>query len=179
MVDWKRSLLKTVIYRLITLVLGTLTAYVATQDLAAAGGVALLTEFVQSINYFIYETIWSHFEERRIRKKVEEEFMNKEVQMMIDFNFLRDLSYELSQMDTFIDKVYFSIIKFFDRMLENEELETLHDEILKHKAHFELVHQGRNFKPDEGVEQLDKEEIKEIKEVKEKVKKSELPEEEA
>jgi uncharacterized membrane protein len=137
---------------MITLVLGTITAYVGTGDLAAAGGVALLTEAVQSVNYFIYEMIWSHFEERRLRREIEKEIMSREIEMRIDYNFLRDLSYEMSQMDTFVAEVYNSILDFYNRMLKNEELKDIHDEILKHKEHFKKVHEGRNFPKREDLE---------------------------
>jgi uncharacterized membrane protein len=137
---------------MITLVLGTITAYVGTGDLAAAGGVALLTEAVQSVNYFIYEMIWSHFEERRLRREIEKEIMSREIEMKIDYNFLRDLSYEMSQTDTFVAGVYNSILDFYNRMLKNEELKDIHDEILKHKEHFKKVHEGRNFPKREDLE---------------------------
>ncbi|TFF94059.1 MAG: DUF2061 domain-containing protein [Promethearchaeota archaeon] len=154
LVDWKRSIIKTIIYRIITLFLGTLTAYIGTGDIASAGGVALLTEAVQSVNYFIYEAIWSHYEERRLRREIEEEMINREIEMTINLDFLRDLSYELSRMDTFVADVYSSIIDFYNRLLKNEEIQDIHDEVLKHKAHFKKVHEGRNFPDRDELEDI-------------------------
>ena len=145
MVDWKMSIIKTLIYRMLTLVLGTLTNYAITRDIGAAGLATILTEAVQSVNYFIYEAIWSHYEERRLRRQIEEEMLNREIEMTINLDFLRDLSYELSRMDTFVADVYNSIIDFYNRLLKNEDIEDIHEEVLKHKAHFKKAHEGRNF----------------------------------
>ena len=162
MVDWKRSIIKTLIYRMLTLVLGTLTNYAITQDIGAAGLATILTEAVQSVNYFIYEAIWSHYEERRLRRKIEEEMLNREIEMTINLDFLRDLSYELSRMDTFVVDVYNSIINFYNRLLKNEEIQDIHDEVLKHKVHFKKAHEGRNFPDKDELEDIIEYEAPEI-----------------
>ncbi|MGM0470494.1 MAG: DUF2061 domain-containing protein, partial [Promethearchaeati archaeon] len=144
-VEWKRNIIKTIIYRIITLILGTITVFLATGDLAVAGIVALITEAVQSVNYFIFETIWDTYEKRRLREKFEKELINREVDIKIKYLFLKDLSYELSQMDTFIADVYNSILDFYNRMLKNEQLKDIHEDILKHREHFIKVHARRNF----------------------------------
>ncbi|UCC19669.1 MAG: DUF2061 domain-containing protein, partial [Promethearchaeota archaeon] len=57
-IEWKESLIKSLIYRALTLLLGTLTAYIITGSIAIATGTALLTEAVQSVFYFGYELSW-------------------------------------------------------------------------------------------------------------------------
>ncbi|MFO7794729.1 MAG: DUF2061 domain-containing protein [Promethearchaeia archaeon] len=151
-VEWKRNIIKTIIYRIITLILGTITVFLATGDLAVAGIVALITEAVQSVNYFIFETIWDTYEKRRLREKFEKELINREVDIKIKYLFLKDLSYELSQMDTFIADVYNSILDFYNRMLKNEQLKDIHEDILKHREHFIKVHARRNFPEREELE---------------------------
>jgi uncharacterized membrane protein len=141
----KKSLFKSIIYRMITLVLGTLTSYLFTGDIGVATGLALLTEAVQSVNYFIFESIWSYYERKRLRKKIEEEII-REIDLTVNYEFLRELSYELSRFDTFVEEIYRSIINFYDRLLKNEQLEDIHDEIKKHREIFVKAHEGRNFK---------------------------------
>jgi len=141
----KRSLIKSIIYRMITLALGTLTSYLFTGDIGVATGLALLTEAVQSVNYFVFETIWSYYERKRLRKKIEEEII-REIDLTVNYDFLRELSYELSRFDTFVEEIYISILNFYDRLLENEQLEDIHEEIKKHRETFVKAHEGRNFK---------------------------------
>ena len=63
--EWKESLIKSLIYRSITVLLGFFTAYIVTGSLIMALGVALLTEFVQFIFYFFYEIIWTNLITRK------------------------------------------------------------------------------------------------------------------
>ena len=69
-IEWKVSLIKSLIYRAITLLLGTLTAYLITGSIAIATGTALLTESVQSLFYFGYEISWSNISRRKLEKKI-------------------------------------------------------------------------------------------------------------
>ncbi|TXT57295.1 MAG: hypothetical protein BAJALOKI2v1_490020 [Promethearchaeota archaeon] len=164
-VDWKRSLIKTIIYRIITLILGTITAFIIFQDIGAATGAALLTEAVQSVNYYFFELIWSHYEVRRLRKEIKEELLRREVDVRIDLNSIKEISYELSQIDTFVKDLYVTIMNFYNRMLKNEELMPLHEKILAHKRHFETVHAGRNFpKIEDMSEELEEQILKDAKE---------------
>jgi uncharacterized membrane protein len=141
----KESLVKSVIYRLITLVLGTLTAYVFTGSIAVATGTALLTETVQAVNYFAYELIWSH----RARKKIEQELLLKmkkrEIDLLIDYDSIKEIAFELSIVDTFVPKLYITVLNFFKRLLENEQLHEIHDEITKYKSNFEALHSRRKL----------------------------------
>lgn len=144
--DWKRSLLKSIIYRIIALILGLIVALAISGDIFTAGLISLLTESIQFCNYFIFETIWSSYENKRLRKEIEEEFLKREIDLKIDYDSINELSYELSRTNTFVNEIYTSILNFFGKMLKNEQIEKLHEEISKHKAYFESVHVGRNFK---------------------------------
>lgn len=178
-VDWKRSLVKTIIYRIITLILGTITAYIIFQDIGAATGAALLTEAVQSVNYYFFELIWSHYEVRRLRKEIKEELLRREVDVRIDLNSIKEISYELSQIDTFVKDLYVTIMNFYNRMLKNEELMPLHEKILAHKRHFETVHAGRNFpKIEDMSEELEEQILKDAKEFGKEREEEEMEEDE-
>ncbi len=143
--EWKRSLYKSIIYRIITVALGTLTTYILTQDIGKAGIIAVATETVQFTYYFIFETLWSSRENKRIRREIENELIYREIDLKIDYNFIQELSYELSQTNTFINSIYTSIMNFYNKLLNNEQLEKLHEKISKYKSYFERVHSGRNF----------------------------------
>jgi uncharacterized membrane protein len=162
--NWKLSLYKTVIYRIITLILGTLTALFITGDIGGSLILSLSIEAIQAVNYYIYEIIWSHYEVRRLKKQIKAELLAREVDVRIDLNSIREISYELSQIDTFVQDLYVTVMNFYNRMLKNEELMPLHEEILAHKRHFEKVHAGRNFpKVEEMSEELEDEILKEAK----------------
>lgn len=151
-IEWKESVIKSIIYRSITLVLGFLTAYLFTGSIAIATGTALLTEAVQSVNYFVYEITWSNISRRRLEKRIIQKIKLREINLKIDYSSILELAYQLSQIDTFIPKLYLSTRKIFKNMLENEELEEIHDEIRKYKESFEAVHSGRKlFFPKEQV----------------------------
>ncbi len=144
-IEWKESLIKSVIYRAITLVIGTLTAYIITGSIAIATGTALLTEAVQSVNYFAYELAWSNISRRKLEKKILEQIKKREIELKLDFSSIKELAYQLSQIDTFVPKLYISTKKIFTNMLENEELEEIHADIKKYKENFERVHSGRKM----------------------------------
>ena len=89
-IEWKESLIKSLIYRSITLVLGTLTAYILTRSIAIATGTALLTETVQVINYFAYELTWSNISRRRFEKKIINQIKKREIDLRLDFSSIKD-----------------------------------------------------------------------------------------
>ncbi|MBN1217087.1 MAG: DUF2061 domain-containing protein [Candidatus Lokiarchaeota archaeon] len=144
-IEWKQTLVKSLIYRALTLVLGTLTAYIITGSIAIATGTALLTEAVQSVNYFAYEITWSNISRRKLEKKIIEQIKQKEIDLRLDLSSIKDLAYQLSQVNTFIPEIYISTKKTLDQMLETKELKEVHDEIEKYKEYFEIAHLGRNF----------------------------------
>jgi len=144
-IEWKESLIKSVIYRSITLVLGFLTAYIFTGNIAIATGTALLTETVQGVNYFVYELTWSNISRRRFEKKIISRIKKREIDIKLDFSAIKELAYQLSQTDTFVPKLYISIINTFDKMLENKDLEEIHDDIEQFKNYFKLIHSGRKL----------------------------------
>ncbi|MHA2258525.1 MAG: DUF2061 domain-containing protein, partial [Promethearchaeota archaeon] len=117
--DWaenlKESLLKSLIYRVITISLGMLVAFIITGSLAAALSLGIITETVQFINYFIYESVWTNFHDKRLKRKILE---MKEVNIKFDFELIEEISYEFSKTDTFLKEIYDSIIRFFDKILQ-------------------------------------------------------------
>ncbi|MFX0077561.1 MAG: DUF2061 domain-containing protein [Candidatus Hermodarchaeota archaeon] len=144
-VEWKSSLIKSLIYRGITLVLGTITAYILTGSIAIATGTALLTELVQGINYFIYELIWSNISRRKLEQRILNSLQIREVDLKIDYSSIEELAYVLSQIDTFVPKLYLSTLNVFNSMLKNEELDEIRDVIQKYKDNFQRVHSKRKL----------------------------------
>ncbi|MFX1386079.1 MAG: DUF2061 domain-containing protein [Promethearchaeota archaeon] len=144
-IEWKESLIKSLIYRALTLLLGTLTAYIITGSIAIATGTAILTESVQSLFYFGYELSWSNISRRKLEKKLIDQIKKREITLKLDFSFITELAYHLSQIDTFIPDLYISIQNVFNKMLKNEELEEIHEEIEKYKNYFDVVHSGRKL----------------------------------
>ncbi len=138
----KESLFKSIIYRIITIALGILVVFIITGSLVAALSLGIITETVQFINYFIYESVWTNYHDRRIKRKIEE---MKTVDIKFDFNLIKDISYEFSQTNTFIKEHYDSIIKFLDNLLKNKYLAEIYDIILRDKTYFELKHKERSF----------------------------------
>jgi hypothetical protein len=55
------------------------------------------------------------------------------------------MSKEFSQIDTFIPEIYTSILSFFDKVLQNEQLKHLHGEISKYKKVFVNTNKNRGF----------------------------------
>ncbi len=144
-IEWKESLVKSIIYRAITLVLGTLTAYIITGSIEIATGTAILTETVQAGNYFIYELIWSNLSRRKLEEKIIEDIRKRQIDLKIDYNSIMEIAYHMSQVDTFIPKLYLSVKNFFNKLLENEQLEEIHEEIKKYKSYFETTHAKRKL----------------------------------
>ncbi|MHA2181259.1 MAG: DUF2061 domain-containing protein [Promethearchaeota archaeon] len=138
----KESLLKSLIYRVITITLGMLVAFIITGNLLAALSLGIITETVQFINYFIYESVWTNFHDKRLKKKILE---MKEVDLKFDFELIEEISYEFSQTDTFLKELYDSILRFFDKILQNKYLGEIHDKIIRDKTHFKLKHERRSF----------------------------------
>ena len=138
----KESLLKSIIYRIITITLGISVIYIITGSIIAALSLGIITEIVQFINYFIYESVWTHFHDKRLKRKLEE---MREVDVKFDFDLIKDLSYEFSQTSTFVKEHYESIIKLLDNLLRNDYLEKIHDVILRDKTYFEIKHKDRTF----------------------------------
>ena len=144
-IEWKESLIKSLIYRSLTLVLGTLTAYLITGSIAIATGMALLTESVQSVNYFFYELTWSNISRRKLEKKIIGQIKKKKIDLRLDFSSIKELAYQLSQINTFIPELYISLQNIFNKMLENEELAEIHEEIENYKNYFDVAHSGRKM----------------------------------
>jgi len=144
-IEWKQSLIKSLIYRGITLVLGTLTAFFITGSIEIATGTALLTEAVQAINYFIYELIWSNVSRRKLKEKIIEDIRKRQIDLKIDYSSIMEIAYHMSQVDTFVPKLYLSVKTFFEKLLDNEQLEEIHDEIAKYKSYFDTTHSKRKL----------------------------------
>jgi len=144
-VEWKNSLIKSLIYRSITLVLGTITAYILTGSIAIATSTALFTETVQGINYFIYELVWSNISRRKLEKRILNSLQIREVDLKISYASIEELAYVLSQIDTFVPKLYLSTLNILNSMLKNEELEEVREKIQKYKDNFQRVHSKRKL----------------------------------
>lgn len=144
-IEWKQSLIKSLIYRSITLILGFTTAFIFTGNIAVATGTAILTESVQGVNYFVYELTWSNISRRRLEKKLLEKLKRREIELKFDFSSIKELAYQLSQIDTFIPDLHKTIRNIFNNMLKNKELEEIHEEIEKYKTYFDVVHSGRKI----------------------------------
>ena len=149
-IEWKESVVKSIVYRTLTIILGFLTAYIGTGDIGTAFGLALLTEFVQSINYFIFEIVWTNLiTRRRIKKELTEKIIN----LKINYDAIIELAYEMSQVETFVEDIYMSSLNFFNSILQNPELEDIHEQISKHKEHFIARHANREFASEQSQEE--------------------------
>ncbi|MHA1339207.1 MAG: DUF2061 domain-containing protein [Promethearchaeota archaeon] len=140
-----KNLIKSLVYRSITIFLGIITAYVVTGDINAALGLSLATEGVQSINYFLFESVWSYFDEKKLRAKIAKEFREREIELKLSLGVIIDISKEFSQIDTFIPELYNSISKFYNRILNTKELSEFHEQIKKYKDIFEITNKDRGF----------------------------------
>ncbi len=138
----KESLIKSIIYRTITILLGMLVTLIITGNIVVALSVGIATETIQFIYYFIYETIWTNYHDKRLRRKIK---MTREVDIKFDFDLIKEMSFEFSQTDTFIKEYYDSIISFFKKLLKNQYLEDIHADILRDKTYFELKHKHKSF----------------------------------
>ena len=144
-IEWKNSLFKSLIYRSITLVLGTTTAYILTGSIAIATGTALLTELVQGMFYFVYELVWSNIARRKLEKRIFNSLQIREIDLKINYTSVEELAYVLSQIDTFVPKLYLSTLNILNSILKNEELEEIREKIQKYKDHFQRVHSRRKL----------------------------------
>jgi uncharacterized membrane protein len=144
-IEWKSSLVKSIIYRGITILLGITTAYIITRNLAAALSLAPLTELVQGINYFVYELIWSTIARRKLEQRILKNLQIREIDLKIDYSAIEELAYVLSEIDTFVPKIYLSTLNIFNSMLKNEELEEIREKIQTYKDNFQRVHSKRKL----------------------------------
>ena len=138
----KESFLKSVIYRVITIFLGMLVIFIVTGNLLAAFSIGFATETVQFIYYFFYEAVWTHYHDKRLRVKIER---TRKVDIKLDFDLLKEISFEFSQTDTYVKEPYESIMSFFENLLQNENLAEIHEELQRDKTYFELKHKDRQF----------------------------------
>ncbi len=70
----------------------------------------------------------------------------KEVDLKFDFELMKEISYGFSQTDTFLKEIYESILRYFDKILQNKYLGEIHNDILSDQTYFELKHEHRSFK---------------------------------
>ena len=140
-VDLRESLIKSIIYRIITISLGFLTALIITGNIIMALGVALLTEFVQFINYFVFEVIWTNL----ITKKRLIEEIRRTIDLNLNYDAILELAYQMSQTDTFMGEVYLSALNFLNSILNNENLKNIHEPVSKYLEHFKYIHRNREF----------------------------------
>lgn len=97
------------------------------------------------MNYFIYELIWSNISRRKLEKEIIQRIKNREINIKIDYSSILDFAYQLSQIDTFVPKLYLSTLNIFKKMLTNDELEEIYEQIEKYKENFIRVHSGRKL----------------------------------
>ena len=138
----KESFFKSVIYRIITIFLGMLVIFIVTGNVLAAFSIGFATETVQFIYYFFYEAVWTHYHDKRLRIKIER---TRKVDIKLDFDLLKEISFEFSQTDTYVKEPYESILSFFETLLQNENLVEIHEEIQRDRIYFELKHKNRGF----------------------------------
>ncbi len=138
----KESFFKSVIYRIITIFLGMLVIFIVTGNVLAAFSIGFATETVQFIYYFFYEAVWTHYHDKRLRIKIER---TRKVDIKLDFDLLKEISFEFSQTDTYVKEPYESIMSFFENLIQNENLAEIHKEIQRDRIYFELKHKNRDF----------------------------------
>jgi len=138
----KESFFKSVIYRIITIFLGMLVIFIVTGNMLAAFSIGFATETVQFIYYFFYEAVWTHYHDKRLRIKIER---TRKVDIKLDFDLLKEISFEFSQTDTYVKEPYDSIMSFFENLLQNENLAEIQEEVQRDKTYFELKHKNRGF----------------------------------
>ncbi|MHA1271657.1 MAG: DUF2061 domain-containing protein [Candidatus Helarchaeota archaeon] len=143
--DLKRSFLKSIIYRMISILTGFLIGYLLTGQALSAALVSIASEAIQFFNYFGYEVVWSYFDEKRIRKMIDEEYRAKEIKLKLSLESINTMAREFSQLDTFTPRIYKSVLNFYNMILENKELKELHGDFLKYKKIFQIKHEGRGF----------------------------------
>ncbi len=138
----KESFFKSVIYRIITIFLGMFVIFIVTGNVLAAFSIGFATETVQFIYYFFYEAVWTHYHDKRLRVKIE---TTRKVDVKLDFDLLKEISFEFSQTDTYVKEPYESIMSFFENLIQNENLAEIHKEIQRDRIYFELKHKNRGF----------------------------------
>jgi uncharacterized membrane protein len=143
--NWKLTIFKSIIYRLITISLAIITGYILTGSLQKALEIGLATEAIQAVNYLVFELIWTYFYEKRLRQKYSKEFLQREVEMKLTVKSVIDMAKEFSEIDTFIPEIYNSLIKFYDGILTNKQMKEFHSQILEAKTNFETINKGRDF----------------------------------
>ena len=143
--NWKITLIKSLVYRVITIALGLLTAYIVTGDFETALGLSLITESVQSLNYFGFESLWGYFYEKRIREDIKKEFRKREIDLKVSIEMIIDITKGFSEIDTFNPKLYNSLINFFDSSINNQNLRGFESELTEAKKNFIALNQGRDF----------------------------------
>ena len=119
-----------------------LVIFIVTGDMFAAFSIGFATETVQFINYFFYEAIWTHYHDKRLRLTIEK---TRKVDIKLDFDLLKEISFEFSQTDTYVKEAHESILSFFERLLQNENLVEIHEDIQRDENFFELKHKNRSF----------------------------------
>ena len=119
-----------------------LVIFIVTGNVLAAFSIGFATETVQFIYYFFYEAVWTHYHDKRLRIKIER---TRKVDVKLDFNLLKEISFEFSQTDTYVKEPYESILSFFETLLQNENLVEIHEEIQRDRIYFELKHKNRGF----------------------------------
>ncbi|MHA1884188.1 MAG: DUF2061 domain-containing protein, partial [Promethearchaeota archaeon] len=119
-----------------------LVVLIVTGDLVAAFSLGIATEAVQFVNYFVYEAIWTYYHDKRLKTQI---LMTKQVNLKFDFKLLKEISFDFSQTNTFIKEAYESTVSFFDKLLQNENLSEIHEDIQRDKNFFVLQHKNRSF----------------------------------
>ena len=119
-----------------------LVIFIVTGNVFAAFSIGFATETVQFINYFIYETIWTNYHDKRLRIKIER---TREVDIKLDFNLLKDISFEFSQTTPYVKEAYEAILSFFEKLIQNENLTEIYEDVHRDKNYFELKHKDRSF----------------------------------
>ncbi len=89
--------------------------------------------------------VWSNISRKKLEKKIIERIKKKKIELTLDYSSIKELAYQLSQIDTFTPKLYITIQNIFKNMLGNEELEEIHNDIENYKAYFDIVHKGRKI----------------------------------
>ncbi|QEE16542.1 DUF2061 domain-containing protein [Promethearchaeum syntrophicum] len=143
--NWKTTLIKSLVYRVITITLGLLTAFIITGDFETALGLSLITESIQSLNYFGFESLWGYFYEKRIREDIKKEFRKREIDLKVSIEMIIDITKGFSEVDTFNPKIYNSLINFFDSSITNRNLKDFNSELIEAKKNFVALNQGRDF----------------------------------
>jgi len=119
-----------------------LVIFLVTGDLFAAFSLGFATETVQFINYFFYESIWTNYHDKRLSLKIER---TREIDVKLDFDLLKEISFEFSQTNTYVKEAYDPMLSFFEKLLQNETLAEIHEDIQRDKNYFELKHKDRSF----------------------------------